>query len=160
MADRVDVAVIGSGFGGAITAFRYAAAGLRVLVLERGLRIADADLRQSQAPDDLFRVYTRYQSTFIGGDGDTGLDVLTGTVFGGGLDRLLRRIAAGAVVRVRPHRQPTTSRSGRPTSPEPTSIPTTRRWRPTSRSPSWSGGPTTLTKPGGRCPAAARPGPR
>ncbi|HEV8115053.1 MAG TPA: GMC family oxidoreductase N-terminal domain-containing protein, partial [Acidimicrobiales bacterium] len=84
MADRVDVAVVGSGFGGAITAFRYAAAGLRVMVLERGERIADEDLRQSQAPDDLFRVYTRYQSTFIGGAGDTGLDVLTGTVVGGG----------------------------------------------------------------------------
>jgi choline dehydrogenase-like flavoprotein len=82
--DRFDVAVVGSGFGGAIAAFRYAAAGLRVVVLERGARIADADLRQSQAPDDLFRVYTRYQSTFVGGFGDTGLDVLTGTVVGGG----------------------------------------------------------------------------
>ncbi len=84
MPDRFDVAVVGSGFGGAIAAFRYAAAGLRVVVLERGQRIADADLRQSQAPDDLFRVYTRYQSTFVGGFGDTGLDVLTGTVVGGG----------------------------------------------------------------------------
>jgi choline dehydrogenase-like flavoprotein len=82
--EQCDVAVIGSGFGGAITAFRYAAAGLKVIVLERGVRIADADLRQSQAPDDLFRVYTRYQSTFLGGGGDTGLDVLTGTVVGGG----------------------------------------------------------------------------
>jgi len=83
--ERCDVAIIGSGFGGSIAAFRYAAAGLRVVVLERGARIADSDLRQSQAPDDLFRVYTRYQSTFIGGDGsDTGLDVLTGTVVGGG----------------------------------------------------------------------------
>jgi len=84
MVDRCDVAVIGSGFGGAIAAFRYAAAGLRVVVLERGARIPDVELRQSQAPDDLFRVYTRYQSTFIGGGGDTGLDVLTGTVVGGG----------------------------------------------------------------------------
>lgn len=84
MAERFDVAVVGSGFGGAIAAFRYAAAGLRVVVLERGARIPDADLRQSQAPDDLFRVYTRYQSTFVGGFGDTGLDVLTGTVVGGG----------------------------------------------------------------------------
>jgi glycine/D-amino acid oxidase-like deaminating enzyme len=82
--ERADVAVIGSGFGGAVAAFRYAAAGLRVVVLERGARIADPDLRQSQAPDDLFRVYTRYQSTFVGGAGDTGLDVLTGTVVGGG----------------------------------------------------------------------------
>jgi choline dehydrogenase-like flavoprotein len=78
LVDSCDVAVIGSGFGGAIAAFRYAAAGLRVVVLERGARIPDADLRQSQAPDDLFRIYTRYQSTFIDGDG---LDVLTGTVW-------------------------------------------------------------------------------
>ena len=85
MADHYEVAVVGSGFGGAIAAFRYAAAGLRVVVVERGQRIADEDLRQSQAPDDLFRVYTRYQSTFIGGGGGaTGLDVLTGTVYGGG----------------------------------------------------------------------------
>lgn len=83
--DHFDVAVIGSGFGGAIAAFRYAAAGLRVVVLERGNLIADADLRQSEAPGDLFRIFTRYQSTYIGGGGgDTGLDVLTGTVFGGG----------------------------------------------------------------------------
>lgn len=84
MTERVDVAVVGSGFGGAITAFRYAAAGLRVRVLERGRAIPDADLVQSQAPDDVFRTYTRYQSTYLGGDGDTGLDVLTGTVVGGG----------------------------------------------------------------------------
>jgi choline dehydrogenase-like flavoprotein len=84
VAERFDVAVVGSGFGGSIAAFRYAAAGLRVVVLERGARIPDAELRQSQAPDDLFRVYTRYQSTFVGGFGDTGLDVLTGTVVGGG----------------------------------------------------------------------------
>lgn len=82
--ERYDVAVVGSGFGGAITAFRYAAAGLRVVVLERGNRIADEDHRQSEAPDDLFRIFTRFQSTFVGGGGDTGLDVLTGTVFGGG----------------------------------------------------------------------------
>lgn len=82
--ERYDVVIVGSGFGGAIAAFRYAAAGLRVLVLERGMAIADQDHRQSQAPDDLFRIYTRYQSTFIGGIGDTGLDVLSGTVLGGG----------------------------------------------------------------------------
>lgn len=82
--ERFDVAVVGSGFGGAIAAFRYAAAGLRVVVLERGNAVPDGELRQSERPDDLFRVFTRYQSTFVGGGGDTGLDVLTGTVFGGG----------------------------------------------------------------------------
>ena len=36
MSDRYDVIVIGSGFGGAVTACRLAAKGFRVLVLERG----------------------------------------------------------------------------------------------------------------------------
>ena len=84
MADRFDVAIVGSGFGGSIAAFRYAAAGLRVVVLERGPAVPDHELVQSTALDDSFRIYSRYQSTYLGGDGETGLDVLTGTVVGGG----------------------------------------------------------------------------
>lgn len=84
MADRFDVAVVGSGFGGAISAFRYAAAGLRVVVLERGPAVPDSELVQSTELDRTFRLYTRYQSTYLGGGGDTGLDVLTGTAVGGG----------------------------------------------------------------------------
>ena len=38
MAERFDVIVIGTGFGGAVTACRLAQAGARVLILERGRR--------------------------------------------------------------------------------------------------------------------------
>ena len=54
MAERVDVLIAGSGFGGSITAFRlaelYHAAGAdpkAIVVLERGRRFKHTDFRQS-----------------------------------------------------------------------------------------------------------------
>jgi cholesterol oxidase len=38
-----DFVIIGSGFGGSVSAMRLAEKGYRVLVLERGLRYEDAD---------------------------------------------------------------------------------------------------------------------
>ena len=49
-AEQVDVVIIGSGYGGAITAARLAEAGLSVVVLERGPRWSSADFRQSDDP--------------------------------------------------------------------------------------------------------------
>jgi cholesterol oxidase len=53
MRPTYDVVVIGSGFGGGITACRLAEAGKRVCVLERGRRFAAADFadRAEQAPE-------------------------------------------------------------------------------------------------------------
>lgn len=48
--DEYDVVIIGSGYGGSIPAARLAAAGMSVLVLERGARLATSDLRQSDDP--------------------------------------------------------------------------------------------------------------
>ena len=49
-AEQVDVVIIGSGYGGAITAARLAEAGLSVVVLERGPRLSSADFVQSDDP--------------------------------------------------------------------------------------------------------------
>jgi choline dehydrogenase-like flavoprotein len=67
MAERVDVCIVGSGFGGSIAAWRlaelYRANGERpsVLVLERGKRMGHTDFRQSMDIDHLSDVYNLIQ---------------------------------------------------------------------------------------------------
>jgi len=63
MAERVDVCIVGSGFGGSITAWRlaelYRAAGAdakNVLVLERGRRFKHTEFKQSMSVDHLANV--------------------------------------------------------------------------------------------------------
>lgn len=47
MSTHVDVAVIGSGFGGSVTAMRLTEKGYRVLVIEAGARFADSDFAKT-----------------------------------------------------------------------------------------------------------------
>jgi choline dehydrogenase-like flavoprotein len=84
--ERVDVCIVGSGFGGSIAAWRlaelYEAAGEdpgRILVLERGAHYDHTDFRQSMDAEHLSSVYKLYQST-VG----TGAQVVTANAVGGG----------------------------------------------------------------------------
>jgi choline dehydrogenase-like flavoprotein len=61
--ERVDVVVIGSGYGGAIPAARLAEAGMSVVVLERGERMATRDLRQTDDPRYIQRVVDVFVSS-------------------------------------------------------------------------------------------------
>ncbi len=83
MTERVDVLIVGSGFGGSITAFRlaelYAAAGsdpAEILVLERGPRRGHTDFEQSTNFENLGEIYQA-----IGG---LGAQILTASCVGGG----------------------------------------------------------------------------
>src|SRR4051795_12725646 len=95
MAERVDVCIVGSGFGGSISAFRlselYRAAGVdpkNILVLERGTRFKHTDFRQSMAIDNLARVYNLIQSSggtgSVTAPGPNGVQVVTANAVGGG----------------------------------------------------------------------------
>jgi choline dehydrogenase-like flavoprotein len=83
MAEQVDVCIVGSGFGGAITAYRlaelYRAAGAdasSILVLERGKRFGHKDFKQSMHIDHLSEVYLLIQGQ--------GAQVVTANAVGGG----------------------------------------------------------------------------
>ena len=83
MAERVDVLICGSGFGGSITAFRlaelYHAAGANarnVLVLERGKRFKHTEFRQSMDVEHLSDVYELIQGQ--------GAQVVVANAVGGG----------------------------------------------------------------------------
>ena len=72
--EQVDVCIVGSGFGGSISAWRlaelYSAAGVdpaRILVLERGKRYKHTDFMQSMYVGHLSDVYQLIQSS--GGPG-------------------------------------------------------------------------------------------
>ncbi len=82
MLERVDVCIVGSGFGGSISAFRlaelYGAAGVTpsVLVLERGRRHLHTDFRQSMDIENLSRIYGLVQGQ--------GAQIVIGDGIGGG----------------------------------------------------------------------------
>ena len=82
MPERVDVCIVGSGFGGSISAYRlaelYKAAGQSpsVLVLERGRRHKHTDFRQSTDIEHLSKIYGLVQGQ--------GAQVVIGDGVGGG----------------------------------------------------------------------------
>jgi enediyne biosynthesis protein E9 len=83
MAERVDVLICGSGFGGSITAFRlaelYRAAGAdprNIVVLERGQRYKHTEFRQSMDIDHLSDVYNLIQGQ--------GAQIVVANALGGG----------------------------------------------------------------------------
>jgi enediyne biosynthesis protein E9 len=76
-AERTDVLVIGSGFGGAIAAYHLAAGGAKVTVLERGPWLSGTDFDHDYL---LGSSYTRVFD-FVAGDG---MSVLGGNCVGGG----------------------------------------------------------------------------
>jgi choline dehydrogenase-like flavoprotein len=82
MAERVDVCIVGSGFGGSISAYRlaelYRAAGQSpsVLVLERGRRHQHTDFRQSADLEHLSSIYGLVQGQ--------GAQIVVGDGVGGG----------------------------------------------------------------------------
>jgi choline dehydrogenase-like flavoprotein len=82
MAERVDVCIVGSGFGGSIAAWRlaelYRAADqdASVLVLERGQRFGNTDFRQSMDVDHLSDVYELIQGQ--------GAQIVAANLVGGG----------------------------------------------------------------------------
>jgi len=75
--ESTDVLVIGSGFGGAITAYHLAAGGARVVMLERGPWLTDQDF------DHDFKLGSSYTRIFDFTVGD-GMSVLGGNCVGGG----------------------------------------------------------------------------
>ena len=82
MAERVDVCIVGSGFGGSISAYRlaelYQAAGVTpsIMVLERGRRHTHTDFRQSMDIEHLSKTYGLVQGQ--------GAQVVIGDGVGGG----------------------------------------------------------------------------
>jgi len=82
VAERVDVCVVGSGFGGSIAAWRlaelYRAAGEKpsVVVLERGKRMGHTDFRQSMDVEHLSDVYNLVQGQ--------GAQIVLANLVGGG----------------------------------------------------------------------------
>ena len=143
MAERVDVCIVGSGFGGSISAYRlaelYRAAGQSpsVMVLERGPRHQHTDFRQSMDIEHLSRIY------------------------GLSRDRARRSSSATASAAARtstwPRRCARRARRSSAATAAPTTAPTGACGRP--RSAARRSTPTTRA-PSRRCACSGRPGSR
>lgn len=77
--ERVDAVVIGSGAGGAVTAYRLGAAGARTVVLERGRRLPP----EAQSHDELAMLARLYKEGGAQLTADLDMLLLQGSVVGG-----------------------------------------------------------------------------
>jgi cholesterol oxidase len=84
MKDRYDVVVIGSGFGGAVTAARLAQAGLSVAVLERGKRWSKTDFPRTTGQVSRGFWQERETHGFLEYRAFKRMDVIQGVGVGGG----------------------------------------------------------------------------
>jgi choline dehydrogenase-like flavoprotein len=75
LTELADVVVVGTGYGGAIPAYRLAAGGARVVLLERGPQFSKVDFVQ----DMRLGTYSRYVDLVVG----DGVSVLAGNCVGG-----------------------------------------------------------------------------
>lgn len=75
MAERVDVCIVGSGFGGSILAYYLARAGQKVVVLERGPRHETDDLQVDLDPRKLLEITHQFAGN--------GISILVGQGVGG-----------------------------------------------------------------------------
>ena len=111
--ERADVVIVGSGFGGSITAWRlaelYRAAGVdpsAIVVLERGRRYGHTDFRQSTDIDHLSDVYLLIQGQ--------GAQVVTANAVGGGSNLYLAASLRSPQRDLRAARSPPRRWSGAP----------------------------------------------
>ena len=74
--EMFDVVIVGSGYGGSVSAARLAEAGMSVLVLERGPRRSAADFRQSDDPRYIQSIYELFVTS-------SNIGYRTGTMVGG-----------------------------------------------------------------------------
>jgi choline dehydrogenase-like flavoprotein len=78
--NRFDAVVVGSGCGGGVMAAELAAAGLRVLVLDKGAYVHESEMTLLE--EDAFAQL--YEQSALLSSADAGVAVLAGSVFGGG----------------------------------------------------------------------------
>ena len=159
MAERVDVCIVGSGFGGSIAAWRlaelYRAAGVdpkNILVLERGPRFKHTDFKQSMYIGHLSNVYSLIQSSQ-----GTGAQIVVANGVGGGSNLYL---AASAPLAARDLRAPRPPPRRRPRAADVAEGDLAQDARPATTARAELGAARAAAVAGTRCRSRAGSGPR